>query len=69
MLFFHLQNINRTFVLTSKPLNMSRETFFVFLVAFRYIISPGFYSVTCNCITRFYLVAFSPGKTIFVFCF
>ena len=58
MLFFGLQYINRTFFIISKLLNKLRGTLFIVGLLLKDVISAVFCSLTCNCISGTYLVAF-----------
>ena len=64
MLSFCLQNINRSFFLTSKAVNMLH--FVCCLFASKYVISAVSSSLTCNCISRMYVIGFWPWKNSFV---
>ena len=63
---FGLQNMNRAFVPTSKPLNMLDGTLlFVFLLVNRlFVLSSGI--LTCNCIRRTYLLSVDTHTFLFV---
>ena len=56
MFDFGLEKMNLTFVLTLKPLNMIDGPFFVVSLLVKTLFLPFSEILTCNCISRTYLV-------------
>ena len=68
MLWFGLQNINRTFVVYWKVLSMVVATSFVVCLLLNCLFVLFWYILSCNCISGAYLVAVSPLNRLETSC-